>query len=153
MNRTTKKRRTKTFGSSLPKTKTSGIFRSTLRGYLFSLAIGAVMTLVLSVAVYSLADPGRYITPVSFCILYISSLFGGFLSVKFNRGSALLCGLLSAAMWLVTMLLLSLFFSGAYSADRSLGLSVGLRGVLALLSVLGAMIGTYKGTQKKRKRK
>lgn len=153
MNRTTQKRRTKTFGSSLPKAKTGGILPSTLRGYLISLAIGTAMTLAFSFIVYSLADPNRYILPVSFCILYISSLLGGFFAAKINRGSALLCGLLNGAMLLVTMFLLSLGFSGTYSADRSLGLSVGLRGVAALLSVLGAMIATHKRPQKKRKRK
>lgn len=153
MNRTTQKRRTKTLGSSLPKVKAGGILPSTLRGYLVSLAIGAAMTLVLSFAVYSLADPNRYLLPVSFCILYISSLLGGFFSAKFNRGSALLCGLLNAAMLLVTMLLVSLFFGEAYSADRSLGLSIGLRGITVLLSVLGAMVATHKSSPKKRKRK
>ena len=152
MNRTTPKRRTKPFGSSLPKTKPSSIFRSTLRGYLYSLGIGAVMTLILSFLVYSLADPNRYILPVSFCILYISALFGGFLSAKINRGSALLCGLLNGVMLIVTMLLISFLLSGTYSADYTPGLAVGLRGIAILLSVLGAMIGTHK-TSKKPKRK
>ena len=153
MNRTTQKRRTKTFGSSLPKAKAGGIFPSTLRGYLVSLAILAAMTLVFSFVVYSLADPNRYILPVSFCILYISSLLGGFFSAKFNRGSALLCGLLNGAMLLATIFLVSLCFGGVHSADRSLGLSVGLRGIALLLSVLGAMIATHKRPPKKRKRK
>ena len=152
MNRTTSKRRTKTSGSSLPNPKNDGILRSTLRGFLVSLAIGAALTLILSVVVYSLADPNRYITPVSFCILYVTSLFGGFFSSRFNRGSALLCGLLNAAMLLAAMLVVSLLFSGKYSADHSPALAVGLRGVAALLSVLGAMIGTHK-PPKKRKRK
>ena len=152
MNKTTQKRRTTTFGSSLPSVGSSGIFRSTLRGYALSLVIGGALTLVLSALVYSLADPNRYLTPVAFCILYISALFGGFLSARFNRGSALLCGLLNAALLLVTMLAVSLLFDGSYSADHSPGLSVGLRGVAALLSVLGAGIGAHK-KQTKRKRK
>ena len=153
MNRTTQKRRTKPFGSSLPKAKTGGILHSTLRGYLVSLAIGVAMTLIFSAVVYSLADPNRYITPVSFCILYISSLLGGFFSAKFNRGSALLCGLLYAAMLVASMLFVSFLLNGNYSADRSLGLSVGLRGIAAMLSVLGAMIATHKSPPQKRKRK
>ena len=153
MNRTTQKRRTKPFGFSLPKAKTGGILQSTLRGYLTSLAIGVAMTLIFSAAIYSLADPNRYILPVSFCTLYISSLLGGFFSAKFNQGSALLCGLLYAAMLLVSMLLVSLLLNGNYSADRPLGLSVGLRGISLMLSVLGAMIATHKSPQKKRKRK
>ena len=152
MNKTTQKRRTTTFGSSLPKAKSGGILHSTLHGYLLSLAIGAAMTVLLSALVYSLDDPNRYLAPVAFCILYVVALFGGFLSAKFNRGSALLCGLLNAALLLLTMLAASLLFDGRYSADRSVGLSVGLRGLAALISVVGAMIGTHK-KEIKRKRK
>lgn len=150
-----KKGHSKSSALSLPdNTKPHGILRNTLRGYWISLAIGSVLTLILSAVVYSLADPNRYITPVAFCILYISALLGGFLSAKFNGGSALLCGGLYAVMMLVTMFLVSLFFDGSYSADRSLPLAVGLRGVAAGLSIAGAMIGAHKPrTAKKRKSK
>ena len=84
---------------------------------------------------------------------YLKELLGGFFSAKFNRGSALLCGLLNGAMLLATIFLVSLCFGGVHSADRSLGLSVGLRGIALLLSVLGAMIATHKRPPKKRKRK
>ena len=148
----TKKPRTRSLTDSIPKSSSGGILRSTLKGYLFSLIIGAVMTLVLSALVYSLSDPNRYIAPVAFCILYISALFGGYLSAKFNRGSALLCGALYSAMMLLSMLTASLFFGGSYSADYSLPLAIGLRGIAAALAVIGAMISTHK-QPKKRKRK
>lgn len=148
----TKKHRTKHFSESLPKTKSGGIIRSTLRGYLFSLAIGTVMTILLSAVVYSLSDPNRYITPVAFCILYISALLGGFFSARFNRGSALLCGGLYALMMLATMFLISLLFSNNFSSDLSLLPAIGLRGIAAALSIVGAMVGTHQPS-KKRKRK
>ncbi len=152
MNSNTKKRRIKTFGASLPRSKPNGILHSSFRGYLFSLGIGALLTIVLSALVYSLSDPNRYITPVSFCILYISALLSGFLSSRFNRGSALLCGTLSSLMLLITMFLISLFFGGSFSADYSISLAVGLRGIAVALSIVGAMIGSHKSpTKRKRK--
>ena len=148
----TKKRKTKTLTDSIPRSKSSGILHSTLRGYLFSLVIGAALTLLLSAVIYSLSDPNRFVTPVSFCILYISALLGGYLSAKFNRGSALLCGALYSVMMLVTMLIVSLFFVNSYSADHALPLAIGLRGIAAALAIAGAMIAAHK-SPKKRKRK
>lgn len=147
-----KKRKHKTFTDSIPRTRPLGIFHATLKGYLFSLGIGAILTLSLSFLVYSLSDPARYVTPVAFCILYISALLGGFLSAKFNHGSALLCGLLYSAMMLITMLAVSLFFNKSFSADHPLSLAIGLRGVAVLLAITGAMIGTHKRKQKRRRK-
>ena len=148
----TKKRKTKNFTDAIPKAKDGSILASVLKGYLFSLLIGVGITLLFSAVIYSLSDPCRYITPVSFCILYISAFLGGFLSASIHRGSALLCGALYAAFMLGTMLIVSLLFNGSYATDHSLPLAVGLRGIAAALAIVGAMIATHK-RPKKRKRK
>lgn len=149
---TNKKRRHKTLCDSLPKTSAKGILPSVVRGYLISLVIGTGMALLCSAMLYSLSDPTRFVTPVAFCVLYISALLGGFLSAKFNRGSALLCGALYAVFMLGTMTLVSLFFGGGHSADYPLTSAVGFRAIAVAIAIVGAMISTHKKPKKRKKR-
>ena len=147
-----KKRTRKTLCDSLPKTSTRGILPCVARGYLVSLGIGTGMTLLCSAMLYSLPDPSRFITPAAFCVLYVCALLGGFLSAKFNRGSALLCGALYAVFMLATMTLVSLLFGGSHSADYKLTSAVGFRAIAAAIAIVGAMIGSHQKPKKRRKK-
>jgi putative membrane protein (TIGR04086 family) len=149
---TNKKRRYKTLSDSFPKTSAKGILPSVVRAYLISIGIGTGMTLVCSAMLYSLSDPTRFITPTAFCILYISALLGGFLSAKFNRGSALLCGALYTIFMLGTMTLVSLLFGGDHSADHSLASAVGFRAIAMAMAIVGAMIGSHQKPKKRKKK-
>ena len=149
---TNKKRRYRSLCDPLPKASTKGILPSVARGYLVSLGIGTGLTLLFSAVLYSLADPTRFLTPVASCVLYISALLGGFLSAKFNRGSALLCGALYAAFMLLTMTFISLFFGFGHSADYPLTTAIAFRAIAVAIAVIGAMIGSHQKTKKRRKK-
>ncbi len=123
-------------GGSLKK-----MVKNTAWSFLIITGLSVLATVLIAAAFYATADPNRFIAPAAISILLISSLLGGFLSAKKNKGSALLCGLLYAGMMLVLTLGASLFFDAALSADYSLPMSIGLRGIAAALSVLGAWIG------------
>lgn len=129
-----------------------GVLSSSLRGLSVALLLGFCLLLVASVAIYSTADPNRYVSPASLTVLLISALFGGFSATRFNRGSALLCGLLCAAMLLAVLFLLSLLMSPTLSADRPLAASIGVRGIAVGVSVLGAFIGAKEKKKKKTRR-
>ncbi len=123
--------------------------KNTAWSFLIITGLSILATVLIAAAFYATADPNRFISPAAISILFISSLLGGFVSSKKNKGSALLCGLIYAGMLLVLILTVSLFFNTNLSAEYSLPTSFGLRGIAAALSVLGAFIGIG---QKKRKR-
>lgn len=129
-----------------------GVLSSSLRGLSVALLVGFCLLMVASVAIYSLADPNRYVSSASLSVLLISALFGGFAATRINGGSALLCGLLTAALLLAVTFLLSLPLSTSLSADRPISLSVGLRGIAIGASVLGALIGAKEKKKKKKRR-
>lgn len=141
------------FSERIPASVPRNIFKSTAQSFLIVLVLLLASAVLVAALIYSLADPNRYIAPASMSLLYIFSLLGGFLSAKRHGGSALLCGLLFAAMMLATMMLTSLFFPLSLSADRSLAFEIGLRGIAIALSIAGAMIGTKPKKRKVMKRK
>lgn len=145
------KKKSGSFLGNLKSTRPLGIFMSSLYGLLISLGIGLALTLLVSAILYSLDDPGRYVTPTAIIVLYVSALMGGFITAKLCGGSALLCGGLYSLMMLVLMFVVSLLFGDTYSSEYSLPLAVGLRGIALALALFGAVTGAKQPT-KKRKR-
>ena len=125
-----------------------GILSCSLCGFGIAIAVGICLLLALSAVIYSTNDPTRFVSPASLSVLYISSLFGGFSAARLNRGSALLCGLLSSCMLLAILFLTSLFVEPSPEVDTSLVAAIGQRGIAVGISVLGAAIGV--SNQKKR---
>ena len=125
-----------------------GILSCSLCGFGIAIAVGICLLLALSAVIYSTNDPNRFVSPASLSVLYISSLFGGFSAARLNRGSALLCGLLSSCMLLAILFLTSLFVEPSPEVDTSLVAAIGQRGIAVGISVLGAAIGV--SNQKKR---
>lgn len=143
------------FSERIPASAPRNILKSVVQSFLIVLIVLVVSAMIVSAALYTLADPNRYIAPASISLFYIASLLGGFVSVRRYKGSPLLCGLLFAAMMLVGMFIVSLLLPNALSADRPLPLEIGLRGIAAALSVVGALIGSgqRKKTSSKKKRR
>ena len=128
-----------------------GILACSLRGLIASVFCLAILLFPISAIVYASADPNHYVIPASLLILYVSSLVGGFSAAKLNRGSALLCGILTGLLYLAILIPCSLLIDPTLSSDPGVALSLGLKGILLVVSVLGALIGVTN--KKKRKRK
>ena len=143
------------FSERIPASTPRNLLKSAAQSFLIVLIVLIVSALLVSAALYTLADPNRYIAPASMTLIYIASLLGGFVSVKRYKGSPLLCGLLFAVMMLVATLIVSLVLPNTLSFDRPFPLEIGLRGIAAALSVVGALIGSgqRKKTHVKRKRR
>ena len=143
------------FSERIPASTPRNLFKSVAQSFLIVLIILIVSAVLVSATLYALADPNHYIAPASMTLIYIASLLGGFISVKRYKGSPLLCGLLFAAMMLVTTLTVSLLLPNVLISDRPLPLEIGLRGIAAALSIAGALIGSgqRKKTHAKRKRR
>lgn len=130
-----------------------GILPSSLRGLAAALICCAVLMLIVSAIVYSTADPNRYVTPAALTVLYISCFCGGLISAKLNRGAALVCGTLVSVMLLILLFGASLLLDPTLSAEHSLPLAIGLRGIAIAISILGAFIGAGERKKKKINRK
>lgn len=143
------------FSERIPASAPRNMFKSVAQSFLIVLIVLVVSAVLVSAALYTSADPNRYIAPASLSLFYIASLLGGFLAVKRYKSSPLLCGLLFAAMMLVITLVASLFLPHSLSAYRPFPLEIGLRGIAVALSVAGALIGSgqRKKTPHRKKRR
>ena len=143
------------FTERMPRVAPRNIFKSVAQSFLAVLIALLASSELASAALYSLADPNRYIAPTSLSLFYVASLLGGFVAVRRYKGSPLLCGLLFAAMMLATTLLTALLLPHSLSADRPFPLELGLRGIAVALSVAGAFIGSRqrKKTPRRKKRR
>ena len=125
-----------------------GLLPSCLRGLAAALICCTALLLIASGIVYSLDDPNRYVIPASLTVLYLSCFFGGFVSTRYNRGGALVCGLLVSVTLLILLLAASLLLPPSLSAEHKLPLSLGLRGLAIAFSIAGSLMST--GQKKKR---
>ena len=130
-----------------------GFLSCSLIGAVIAIAISALLAVVLSYVLYKTDDPTRYLTPVALSVLYISALMGGFRAVRFNKGSALLCGLITGVLLLAVTFIFSLPIKQSLSSDHSILNAVALRAAVVVCSIIGAFIGISKPNPDKKRRK
>lgn len=128
-----------------------GLLSSILRGLLASLIGCLALLLLTSFVVYTTADPNRYVIPASLTVLYTGCFLGGLVCSVSYKKAPLICGLAVSALFLLLLFCLSFFISPTLSAEHSLPLSIGLRGIAILISVLGALLGAKKKRRKNKK--
>ncbi|MBE6583442.1 MAG: TIGR04086 family membrane protein [Ruminococcaceae bacterium] len=134
-----------------------GLFVTVIKKALFGLAgfilSGLILVTFACFIAYSSADPGSLITPIATAILLISSFIGGFITAKLVHESPLLCGIVCGAMCTVSMLILSLCFTGAQSSHYTFFQGLLLHAFAILFSILGAYAGNFKRKPNPRKRR
>ena len=139
--------------SSIKTRVPKGFLSCSLVGAVIAIGISAILAIVFSYILYKTPDPTSYLTPIALSVLYISALLGGFISVRLNRGSALLCGLVTGVLLLAVAFILSLPINPSLSADHSIMEAVSLRVVVIICSITGAFIGISKPSPDKKRRK
>ena len=97
-------------------------------------------------AVFSLKDPARCAELIGLSAFFISFFVCGFVSSKLERGSPAITGLLSAVIYLIPILAVSLILK-AFSGGS------GARALLSLLSLPCSVIGAFFGNIRIAKRK
>ena len=130
-----------------------GIFPCSAVGAAIAVLTAILLTFAVSAILYSTADPTRFIAPAALSVLYISALAGGFAAARFNRGSALLCGLLVGVMMLAFAFTVSLPISKNLSSDYGVLSAIGLRAAVIACALIGAFIGVTKNSTSVKKRK
>lgn len=130
-----------------------GILFATIRGVLASVILFLLLLAIATVVLYRCADPTRWVMPTSLTVLYVCCFFGGLIGAKQNRGGALLCGVTVSSLFLLLLFIASLLLNPTLSAEHSLPLSFGLRGIGIALAIPGAFLGTGEKKNKKKNHK
>ena len=126
--------------------------RLLLKGSAVTVGIGFAMTVVASLIAYFSADPNTMIQPLAWGASALTALMGGFLTVRFHKHSALICGLFSGGALTCIMILASLFLK-SYASGYSVLMSTLLHTGFILLSISGAFLGLKKPKKTSHRRK
>jgi len=124
--------------------------KNCLKGVLAAIVSSAVLLLVLSFIAYTRADPDSYVPIFAGIALYVSAFICGFVAVKKNRESGLLCGLVSGTIFTVLIVALSLAMRTSDAGGSSLKWVMYL--VVLGISILGGVVGVPSGKAKRNKR-
>ena len=124
--------------------------KNCLKGVLAAIISSAVLLLVLSFIAYTRADPDSYVSIFAGIALYVSAFICGFVAVKKNRESGLLCGLTSGGIFTLMIIGLSLIMRTADAESSPLRWVMYL--VVLGISILGGVVGVPSGKAKRNKR-
>ncbi len=124
--------------------------KNCLKGVLAAIISSAVLLLALSFVAYTRADPDSYVSIFAGIALYVSAFMCGFVAVKKNRESGLLCGLLSGGIFTVLIVLMSLLARTTDGGGSPLRWVMYL--IVVAISMLGGVVGVPSGKAKRNKR-
>lgn len=110
-----------------------------LRAFLYTLAVGASLLLIGSLAISFLADPARLIPPLAYSLSILTALVGGRISGRIHKKAPLTVGLVNGGLLLLVMLIGSLCFHGM-DGNMSLLTSILLHTAVPTASVAGALM-------------
>ena len=134
----------------------SGILTSSAFGAFSSMAILLALLMLFSLIGQLSESPHSLLTPFSFFSIYTSSFFGGFISVKKNKGrDPLLCGLICGILIAILFSLIFLIFGLIFDV-KSTPISWLFRAFTLLASIIGALISSAskrKAPKRKRRRR
>ena len=126
-------------------------FKNSIKGVLVSILSGAVLLLLFGWICFSRADPSALTGILGRAALYISAFLGGFFAARFNREAGLLSGLLTGGIFMLFVIMLSLFLRGG---SEPIGFMTWIMFLLvALLGGVGGYLGTPNGKKRKRRKK
>ncbi len=155
MNRTlgAKKKKRTTPRVSSDSDSVKPVFLCTLKGFAVGIASALPLLLAACAIAMNTADPASFAGPLSYLVLLAGALIGGFASAKLNGGDGMLCGIMCGALYLAFVFLVSLFLHNTEREHTSFILSLGLRSVTILSSMIGGSIASGSASKpKKRKR-
>ncbi len=131
----------------------SGFLVSSFFGVCASSVAAIILWFAASLAAYSCDDPNSLIPILSLVAVYLASAVGGFVSAKVNGKSGALVGAVSGIMFVLILLLISVFLRGSYSSQSGALTALVLRGASILASAFGGLVGSYKKPKRRRVRR
>ena len=129
------------------------IFFSSIKASLIAFATSILLALIMSTVTLKTSDPTALLSPLSLVALYLSSLAGGFFSVRDKNDPTLLCGAFSGVLFMILHKLTALFLPSEFASDRKFLVSALLHILIILFSCLGAYAAVRMKKSKKRRRR
>ena len=129
------------------------IILSALRASFTAALTSLFLALAICALVLRAPDPTALLTPLALVALYISSLAGGFFSVRDRSDSPIVCGAASGILFMLLSSLASLFFPTELDSGRTFLTSALLHALIILFFCLGAYASVKMKKSKKRKRR
>ena len=128
----------------------SALFVSALKSALLALLISVVLAAALCAAATLSEDPMSLIFPMSLAALYISAFLSGLFCMRKMGEGALLLGIFSGGLFMLTYMFISLFLPNEMSASRPFFTVLILRSLIIVFSILGAYAGRGRRSQKRK---
>ena len=128
----------------------NGLFPCCAIGFLVSVAICIIGSLLFSWIICKTDDPARYVTPVAFSALYVASFFGGFTAARMTKRSALLCGLCVGIMIVTITFVASFAVNDALTDNYDMISAIALRVAVLICSIFGAFLGIKRKSPRKK---
>ena len=123
---------------------------NSLFGVGIACATAFLLCLGVSFCAYLCADPVAVVPVFAFFAVYVAAFVGGYASAKKNGGTGAICGAVCGVVLVFLSLILSLFFKESYSSGYGAFLTLALRCLAVLVSVLGGLFGDRRKTKRKR---
>ena len=120
------------------------LLRSTLKGAAIGLALSAILAVIICASIIGLDNPDTLVFPLSLAALYVSAFIAGVVATRINGGAALLSGLLSGGFFMLSYMLVSLFFPAELSARYGFLASFLFHALIIVFSLLGGYAATAK---------
>lgn len=144
----TKKNKGRRNGNTLPSSPSAEMLKASVRAVVLALSAAFIFMLAGALIAFSGDDPTSSIQIIALVALYASALLSGFLSSKLGGRGVFLGGSVSAFIFVMLVLLVSLFIGKGASP-----FSPGQRAIIFLMIIpavyLGALLGTYKRKKKR----
>ena len=117
-----------------------------------ALAVSAVLLLPATAICYGAADPNRFTSLAGILLTYLAALIGGLVSVRLHHGAPIPCGLLCGGLLAVFFLFLTVFWEPDSNGGLSVPLSLLMRTLIPVVSLLGARLGAKSKSTRRRSR-
>lgn len=123
------------------------LLRASLKGTGIGLALSAILAVIICASILGLKNPNALVFPLSLGALYVSSFIAGLIATRANGGAALICGLISGGAFMLSYMLVSLFFPSELSARYGFWISLLFHALIIVFSVLGGYAATSGGVK------
>ena len=121
--------------------KEKNIFLCASRGLAVAVFSALIISVIMGLIGLSLDDPDKYTGVFALAALFIASGIGGYITARVRGKNALICGLITGLMIIMTMVLFSLSFA--------LGINMSLFAICVPSIIVTSMLGAVSGVGKK----
>jgi len=121
------------------------LVKNSLKSVEISIISAIIILFVLNFVSYNNTDPDKMLLPFAYTALIISTFLCGLLAAKFNSEKKFLCSVISGAIYIFIIFILSLIFRGNDESATPAWLTF----VMYILSFGSVILGGAAGQQRK----